>query len=70
VSAEEVPEEQFGRGVEILPDTHTVHEDFTGVVEEQTAEEAKAGIMPAQTNTAAIMRLEQFLTNIRKKAGR
>lgn len=67
---EEMPEEQSGQSVEILPDTHAVHEESTGFTEEQPAEEAKAIKMPAQVDAAAIRRLEQFQTNIRKKAGR
>ncbi len=70
VPTEEVPEEQFGQGVEVLPDTYTTHEEFNGSVEEKKTEEARAIKMPAQIDNAAIARLERFLTNIRKKAGR
>jgi tetratricopeptide (TPR) repeat protein len=69
VTTEEMPE-QSGHGVEILPDTYAMHEELTGSVEEQTAEEAQSVKMPAQVDMAATRRLEQFLTNIRKKAGR
>lgn len=66
----EIPERRFEQAVETFPETSGMHEEFSGYVPEQSADEVQATEVSEQIDKGAIVRLEQFLTNIRKKAGR
>ena len=69
LQTEDMPQEQFGQGVELQPDAYAMHEELTGFMEEQPSMESQAINKPVHLDNDAITRLEQFLSNIRKKAG-